>query len=782
MKRHSSVLQHRKKWCAALALSLFSYLLWWLALELNEPLDIDLRSEASIAVYDRDEQLLRLSLSSDEHYRLPVNLDNFSQDLIEATILYEDKNYYSHGGVDWPALARAAVRTYLLNQKRQGGSTITMQLARMRYNIHSRSIPGKLEQILYALRIEHHYDKRSILEAYFSLLPYGGNIQGTEAASLLYFNKRAAELSQQEAYALALIPQSPAKRNPSTATGRARLSRATRALLKRSGKSADLNLHFRTVAAARSNIAPHFSDAVILEERRSQGSARHHIATTLSASIQQKVNQILTEYVSRSGHLAIENAAALFVDTRNNHILAEVGSASYYSESIQGQVNGTRAKRSPGSTIKPFIYALAIDDGLIHPESLLADAPRRYSNFNPENYDRDFRGPMTATHALVQSRNIPAVDLLNQIGLPRLRTLLVSSGITDLHPVEHYGLTLALGGAEITMHELVRLYSSLARSGMASALIARKEKTPKDMPTSLISPGAAYLTKEMLSRHIRPGQFFQDTWTNSATPVSWKTGTSHGFRDAWTVGIAGHYVLAVWIGRFDGRGDPSFTGRTAAAPLFFEILDALKGDSPGLRQQDDPPNSVTEVNACPISGKLPGPHCPHQKAIPFLAGVSPIKKCDIHRSIIVRKDSGLRVCPDLRAPDDTEERIVEQWPSDIADLFRQAGFSKENVPPFESDCMALDLNADGHAPQILAPVTGTQIVVTPIGKNHGPLVLKAITGTDSEYHDWFADLTYIGRSERGTSMLWEPKIGEFEVRVVDDRGRTDHVQITVTAF
>jgi penicillin-binding protein 1C len=763
----------------ALALVAMSWVAFEFALACTAPPDIAHRVASSRALYDRDGGLLRLSLSSDERYRLPVRLDEVAPALIDAVLLHEDQSFFTHDGVDWTALVRATWRTYVTGNRRQGGSTITMQLARMRYGIDSRGVAGKLAQIWKARVIEHHHDKRAILESYFALLPYGGNIEGVEAASLLYFDKRAAHLSEREAYALAVLPQSPERRSPSTEHGRANLISAADRLRARADLSPIGSLDFGGTSRARPDIAPHFADAT-LAKQPSHARAEAHVTTTIDSAKQRLVTATLARYVERRRVDGIENASALLVDTRDLSVVAEVGSAAYFDLDIEGQVNGTRAKRSPGSTLKPFIYALALDDGLIHPASVLVDLPRRFEGFNPENADLDFKGPMSATEALATSRNVPAVELLSTLGLERLRTLLEVGGVQGLRHVDHYGLALALGGAEVTMYELAALYAALARGGVASPLRTSLDaESPKD-GVRLVSEEAALLTLRMLASHRRPDQTFDDQQTRARMKIAWKTGTSHGFRDAWTVGVFGHYVLAVWIGRFDGEGRPSFLGAKAAAPLFFELTDALKDDA-GSFEPLVPPERVVVVDVCSHSGQIPGAHCPHTKKTSFIAGRSPIATCDVHRRIAVRRESGLRVCPGDEGEPGVLHVVVEEWPSDLAANFERAGLPRRGPPAFEDGCVAVDESVVGLAPRIVAPTDGARIHITISGRQSEPVVLRAVTGTDTRHHDWFAGTRFIGRSPRDGTLEWQPEPGETALKVVDDRGRADTIQVSVVA-
>lgn len=750
------------------------------ALAFTEAPDIAVRAASSRAVYDREGGLLRLSLSSDERYRLPVRLEEIAPAAVEAVLFHEDRRFYDHEGVDTWALGRAVVRTYVVRDRREGASTLTMQLARMRFGIDSRGVGGKLEQLWQALVIEHHHDKRAILEAYFALLPYGGNVEGIEAASLLYFGKRAAALTDDEATALAVVPQSPDRRSPLTERGQRALREAADRLRAAQGKPGLGVLAFGGVGAARPGLAPHFADALLADEPPVAGLDAH-VPSTLDPAKQATLAGLVARYAARHREVGIDNAAVLLVDTRDRSVLAEVGSARYFDKDIQGQVNGTRAKRSPGSTLKPFIYALALDDGLIHPASLLADAPRRYTGFNPENHDRAFQGPMPATEALVRSRNLPAVELLHTLGLERLRDLLVDGGVQGLRDVDHYGLALALGGAEVTLHELLTLYVALARGGEVAPLVERTDRPGPQGGRPLVSDGAALLTLRMLASHRRPSQGFDDAWTTNGLKVAWKTGTSHGFRDAWTVGVFGHYALGVWVGRFDGEGRPAFRGAGAAAPLFFEIVDALRDDA-GSFEPTPPPEEVTRVEVCAVSGQVPGPHCRHTKTTSFLAGRSPITPCEVHREVFVRRESGLRACPGREDEAGVEPLVVEQWPSDLARMFADAGLPRRGPPPFEGGCVALDEGGRGLAPKIVSPLDEAEIRISAVGKEASPVVLRAVTGTDSRHHDWYADERFLGRTARDASLEWQPQVGRTTLRVVDDRGRADEVRVHVATL
>jgi len=737
------------------------------------------QAPSSVAVYDAQHRLLRLTLASDEQYRLWVPLERIAPSLVEGVLLYEDRWFHWHPGVNPWSLARAAFGT-ASGERRMGGSTLTMQLARRLYRLDSRSIPGKLVQVARAVQLELFHTKREILEAYLNLAPYGGNVEGVAAASLIHFGKRAEQLTLAEALALAVIPQNPARRAPQGAALVAARDRLYQAWQERHPEARGEAAAFRLPAPLRRArdlpfLAPHFVDGVLA--RRGAGS---ELRTTLDLGLQRLLERHLRAYVERNRRLGVRNAAALLVDSRDMGIKAAVGSADFFDADIGGQVSALTAKRSPGSTLKPFIYSLALDQGLIHPLTVLKDSRQSFGGYTPENFDGRFAGPVTATDALNRSRNLPAIALAARLDNPGLHGFLKAAGIPRLAAESHYGLALVLGGAELSMEELVQLYAVLANRGELRALRAL-EADPQTPGPRLLSAEASFLALDMLRQNPRPDAA-PAAASGSPLPVAWKTGTSYGFRDAWTVGVFGPYVLAVWLGNFDNAANPAFVGVQLAAPLFFELVDSIRVARPALPPaQRTPPPNLTRVDVCAASGDLPNADCPQLAQTWFIPGKSPIRVSTLHRRLTIDKATGLAACPPY-LPGRTREEVFEFWPSDMLALFDQAGLPRRTPPPRAANCAAGDeATSGGAAPRITSPLRGVVYTQRLSRPDEQAIALQATVDAGVARLYWFAGEKYLGTAARGRSLAWlPPGPGHYVLRAVDDAGRADTREVAVS--
>ena len=757
-----------KRWLAVVLLLVSGLLIPRLLL--TEPLSG--YASSSTAVFDANGRLLRLALSADQRYRLWLPLEQISPQLLQAFLLKEDQYFYWHPGVNPAALFRAAVHSF--NGDKQGASTISMQTARLIYHINSRSISGKLKQIARAVQLELMYSKHDILEAYLNLVPYGGNIEGVAAASLIHFGKRADHLSLPEVLTLAVIPQSPVHRglslqaSQSLLVSRERLfelwcrehpeAREMAGLLR-------LPLKLRGPSSLPFD-APHVSTMLLANNFGGAAQVNREIHSSIDYQLQRTLERQMQRYMSQAGRVGINNAAAMLVDFRTMEVKSVLGSADFFNNEIEGQVNGTLAKRSPGSALKPFIYALALDQGLIHPRSILKDTPTSFGAFNPENFDGGFVGPITATDALIRSRNVPAVSLMSRLARPNLYDLLKHAGVSRLSSEAHYGLALALGGGEVTMEEMVTMYAMLANRGVLRPLTYR---AGRGVTTSqrMLSEEASYIILDMLRQNPRPDGISSASKNFRA---AWKTGTSWGFRDAWSVGIFGPYVLAVWVGNFDGEGNPAFIGAQAAAPLFFRMVDAIQATRPDMSEPDFPyPQSLIHVDVCAASGDLPNSYCPLRSKTLFIAGKSPIRVSDIHRPVTIDTRTGRQACP----PYDKKHvrvEVFEFWPSDIQRLFTKAGLPRRQPP--ELQCGQEVYQA--VAPSITSPLRGVeyQLHSSKLPKETVPLTANASAEVRKIF--WFVNDAFIGDSVPGVPFVWTPgRSGKFLIRAVDDHGHAD---------
>jgi penicillin-binding protein 1C len=724
----------------------------------------------SNAYYDREQHLLRLTLAADDKYRLRLPLAQIAPTVIETTLLYEDRHFYLHPGVNPYSIVRAAWQT-LSGGRLIGGSTLTMQLARIRFNIDSRSIAGKLVQIARAVQIELFYSKDEILEAYLGLAPYGGNVEGIGAASLIYFGKPASRLTLAEALSLSVIPQSPSRRvpgNQALVTARDRLAQKWLAVHPPATTERDLlrmPIDLRSIRELPFR-APHFVDALHAIPGRPD-----EVRTTLDPKQQAVLERQASAYLARRRSQGLRNVAAMLVDYQTMEVRALLGSADFFDDTIQGQVNGTRARRSPGSALKPFVYALGMDQGLVHPLTMLKDAPARFGGFNPENFDREFAGPISVHDALIRSRNLPAVQVAMRLHEPSLYEFMKRAQVGLTRSENYYGLALALGGAEVTMEELVQMYATLANAGQWQSV--RYVQNDSAAPAvRLLSEGASFLVLDILKDNPRPEQRYRREWTREDFPVYWKTGTSYGFRDAWSVGIFGPYVLAVWVGNFDGAGNPAFVGVEAAAPLLFEFIDALRAvGTPIAPFYPAEPAELARVDVCAVSGQIPGPHCSHTVPTWFKPGVSPIAVCDIHRAISVDIRTGERACRPGAAGTRTD--VYEYWSSDLLRLFRQAGIPRRSPPPENPQCPIDVRAARGNPPQIVSPQARLAYSYRAGEQNPEPLTFSAVTDADVHAVYWFLDERFVGRADDGQPLYWPPRPGQFMLRAVDDQGRSD---------
>jgi len=714
-----------------------------------------------------DGTILRLTLASDGQYRIPVSLQQVAPTTVAAILLKEDRSFFWHPGVNPFALARAAWATYFKGA-RQGGSTLTMQLARRLHQLNTRTIAGKLKQIVLALQLEVHYSKNELLSAYCNLAPMGGNIEGLGAAALIYFGKEAGHLTLTESLALAVMPQNPAKRFDFDAEQQqARRKLAATWLQEHPEDTPATTLVDQDFAGQRflPFAAPHLTDQLL----RMAGN-EPVIQATVEPRLQNMTERILRQYITSRRDQGLANGSVLLVDRRDMAVKALVGSAGFFNRAIDGQVNGVLAKRSPGSTLKPFIYGLAIDQGLIHPLTVLNDSPTAFGPFQPENFDGRFAGPIPARDALIRSRNIPAVWLANRLRSPTLYDFLSSAGIARLQPESHYGLALALGGGELTMEELAGLYAMLANDGLLRPLRYR-QSDPVVGGTPLLSPQAAFLVRDMLSANARPAgrHGSRPQWQ-----TAWKTGTSWGFRDAWSVGLVGDYVLVVWLGNFNGHGNQALVGVRAAAPLFFRIADALElmagGETPRPVQ---PPPGLIQVEVCAASGDLPNRWCPHTVPTWFIPGKSPIRVSTLHRPVVVMNDSGLAACPPYD-PALTRMEVFEFWPSDTLRLFREAGLPRRLPPgPAERGCLpAMEGAVVGDPPRLLSPLANT-VYTLRLSRPEETIGLAAAIGSDSDRVYWFADNRYLGNSPGEAVLPWRPDTsGRYALTAIDSQGRT----------
>jgi penicillin-binding protein 1C len=559
------------------------------------PLPLRQAQQASTVVIDRNGKLLRAYAMADGRWRLPVDArKDVDPAYLNLLFAFEDQRFWQHRGVDPLALGRAAFQLITRGRIVSGGSTITMQLARLMEPRQQRSLYAKLRQIVRAIEIEHELNKDQILDLYLTLAPYGGNLEGIRAASIAYFGKEPKRLSLAEAALLVALPQSPEMRRLDRYPKNARAARDR--VLERmvdehriSQEDAD---QAKAVAVPRLRkpmpiLAPHSAD-----QATSAFKDQPIIKLTLDATLQK-----VLEPLARDRALAIGpyvSVAIIVVDNATGEILARVGSADYFDYSRAGQVDMTRAVRSPGSTLKPFIYGLAFEDGFVHPESLIEDRPIRFGSYAPENFDQTFQGTVPVRKALQLSLNVPAIALLDRVGSSRLAARLRQAGANLVLPKDEApGLAMGLGGVGVTLQDLALLYTGLPRLGTTRPLREIMNGKDEREPLRLMDQVAAWQVGNVLMGTPPPENAVHNR-------IAFKTGTSYGYRDAWSVGFDGRMTIAVWVGRPDGAPVPGLIGRTAAAPILFDAF-ARTGKLP-VALPKPPKGALVESNV-----KLPLP-------------------------------------------------------------------------------------------------------------------------------------------------------------------------------
>lgn len=795
----------------------------FLFVSLSAPPNLLTGIPASTAIYDKDGELIHLSLSGDDKYRLYTVFEALPPNLIKATLAYEDQDFYEHHGIDIMALIRAGYQSYIARERRIGASTISMQVARLKWQIKSTTVAGKLQQIFRALSLEWHYSKAEILNAYFNLAPYGANIEGVAAASYIYFNKPVNELNSLEALSLAVIPQNPNKRAPTSAKGIARnLSARTRLFNTHKALFPSLDINLLGLPLNYSNrqglpkIAPHFSQFVIDRNTAiSSLSASNHIYTSLDQRLQNGLGKVLSESLNDMQEQNVHNASVLVANYKTMTIEAMLGSADFNNLAIQGQVNGTIAKRSPGSTLKPLLYGLSLDAGIIHPSSMLRDLPNSYAGFSPENADKKFAGLISASDALVMSRNLPAVELqkaLMNTDSMGLYGALQSFGV-ELLPEQHYGLALSLGGMEISMYDLVQIYSSIANGGYVYPL-SHQHNHQQDEITRVLSPEASFLLLTILSSQDNLFTSTSDKRYLSSQQhpqVAWKTGTSWGFRDAWSIAITGDYVVAVWVGNFDGSANPAFKGAQSAGKILFALIEQLVtlGKLPkdwnfdSIKPKD---LNIKQVELCKTTGELYEQGCPTSVSGLFIPGTSPIRSSDTYRPVLVDLKTGLRACDILKGP--IAERHYAFWPSDFKRMPNLYRLLPDHPPKWHPKCRTSIDNSvrdaakdsiHSVAPVIESPQSSLRYLATeqatepatepPIEKissedsnNLGMVAnisLKArVDGAVSKVH-WFINEQHFTSVDALTLVTFQAPVGRQKITVSDDLGLRSTVYIKV---
>jgi len=740
----------------------------------------------STVITDMNNELLGARIANDGQWRFPAG-DSIPRKYKKAVLLYEDRFFSKHPGINPVSLIRAMGTNIRAGKIISGGSTISMQVIRLSRKGKPRTVYQKIVEMLLAVRMEISYTKEEILMLYSSHAPFGGNVVGIEAASWRYFGRNSENLSWSEAAVLAVLPNSPSLVHPGR--NRNALKRKRDLLLGKLFAEKEIDSLSYVLAleeALPENPYPLPRHAPHLLDRFYQQNQGKLIHTSLDKRLQLKVEELMDQQRERLYANEIHNAACIVVDVKNNAVLAYCGNLrNEEHKEYGGEVDVVQSPRSSGSILKPLLFAGMINRGDILPGTLIADIPTYYGNFSPKNNSRGYDGVVPAKMALSRSLNIPAARMLRQYGTDRFYHDLKQLGFSTLtYPSEHYGLSLILGGAETRLWDLAGVYSGLARvlnhysekNGkyfkddlQMPSLIKQSHKpavprTEQEQEQGVIGAGAIYLTLMALTNVNRPED--ESGWENftSTRKLAWKTGTSFGFRDGWAIGITPEFVVAVWTGNANGEGRPGLTGIHSAAPILFEIYNLLPQTSWFKLPYDD----LEQVEICSKSGHLAGPYCSDKDSVRVpLAGLqTPV--CPYHHLIHLDKSKKQRVSSDCYPVGDM---VHESWfilPPAQEWYYRQINASYRDLPSYRHGCIGTDKISQM---QMVYPEAGT-IVYVPyeLGGERGRLICSAIHRKPGIEIFWHLDEEYLGATRGGHRMAILPESGKHVLSLVDSDG------------
>lgn len=700
-------------------------------------------------------------LAADDRWRLPTRARHVDPAYQAALLRLEDKRFWWHPGVDPLAVVRALTTNLARRRRVSGASTLTLQLVRM-LEPRPRTLRAKLIEAHRALTLELRLSKAEILEAYLRFVPYGGNIEGVEAASWALFGHDATALSPDEIATLLAIPQAPARRSPRSGTPGA--LRGARARIAASlGLDPDAVRDAPVPAALRPlpRELPHLAHTLRLRP----GQRRH---STAHQGTQRRVQRMMDALQPSRAQQGIHNTTALVVDRRTAEVRAVVGNFADPSGAHGGDIAAYQVPRSPGSALKPFLYGMAIDRAVALPESLVLDIPRRYADYRPENFDGGYDGMVRLEEALSRSLNLPFIELLGQIGVDTWTGALRRSGARSLIDAPgHYGVSAAVGGLELSPIELAMLYTALASDGQPQAL-RWEANTPTAPGARLLSPEAAWLTRRALRLRDRPDLPVRRDLTQIAPDVAWKTGTSFSHRDAWAVGIDAQHLVVVWMGNLDRRPSPHLVGASAAGEVLFDLLGALRDQQ--VAWSDPQPPGLIPVEVCALSGAAPGVACHDRTHALARADRVPPTPCSLHAHREVRRSDGLAVTPWCHDGSPTERVVVTLWPSVVQGWLGTRARAGQ-PPPWAPGC-AQDA---GDGPRILQPVHGEVVLLNPQMPMEAQAVRLEAQATGPVA--WFVNERWIGTYDDGVAW-WSPHPGRHTAVAQDAAGRMHRRQFT----
>jgi penicillin-binding protein 1C len=761
----------------------------------------------SQVVYADDGRVLRAFADNKGIWRQQANLDSVSPLYVQALLTYEDQYFWSHFGVNPISLFRASYLNWQCGCIISGGSTLSMQVARILHP-HRRTIRGKIVQILRALQLEISLSKEDILTLYLNHAPFGGTVEGVEAASQAYLGKSAKQLSHAEAALLAVLPQSPSRIRPDRYPERA--EKARNKVLKRlvsyqvwSDEVIESALQEQVYAAkpSRPSYAPLLARKLIQEFPQQQ-----KINSTINYDLQVGLEDHVQNFIG--GQPDKSSAAVLVIDNKTGGVKAYIGSADFTDQSRFSNVDMISAIRSPGSTLKPFIYASAIDNGLIHSHSLLNDSPRYYSDYKPENFTGQFSGPVTVQSALQRSLNVPAVQVLEHLGAKNFYNKLASSGIKLTLPnASKPNLSIALGGTGISLWQLVQAYSSLSNQGkvlsphyydevvndhkqneeqrLSPRLSHRIDQERAIEPSRyLMSDSAAWITYKMLIDNPRPNALLSENIRTSINDIAWKTGTSYGFRDAWAIGTSTKYTLGVWLGRPDGTPQPGHYGGLTAAPLLFNISDVLHQNDHVLLKK---PETVTTTDICWPLGKskkqTPKDLCHVSHQAFTLVGLTPNSLDAINHDEwqmnpqTYWQEASTGLLTDFSCSGDKVRKLMALWPKSLEPWLPKK-FTRSGMLPKKSKRCTQLVTPDFGEINIVGLAKHTEIITLDTDKP--PLINFSVLGSRGQL-DWYHNGHFIKSLGSTKTFFYSANTyGEQQISVIDSHGNSDMVTFQVS--